>query len=278
MEQKYSPFVITQMIEDQNYFLIQDSFIRDNYSQFNRILHQYLDKKISDSSYYRIFRIEQKVSLVYYWKSEMQEPRSNRKGIYLIAGVLCDYSLFCKEPLNLGKACVCLLKMIIEKYRSDDCTEILRRMWEDESSSCSLSPQPPHDDLFDFKCYSLVPVQTHQYTKDIFAQIRETFQFTCHQDMLENPMQQYERKVRFGTCHLYLCIRSSFVEETVPFFVSEASNWICHPFGKMDIASIEGYGEGFIDVRINNLKLPKKMKQVKLLERFNRQYLEIMTF
>lgn len=275
-QQKYSPFVTTQVLENQNCFLMQDDFIRNHYSQFNNMLYKYLDRKTSPSSFFRIFRIEEKVSFAYYWKSEAREPRSNRQGIYLILGVLCDYSVFCKEPLYLAKACLCLLNLIIEKYRSSNCTEIIHRIWKEESSNLSSGTQSSQVGLVRPDYYSLMPSQAYQHTRDIFSRINETFQFVHNQFMRGNTLQQYEKRLRFGICHLCLCIQSSSVEDIVWFFISEAANWICHPWGKMDIASIEGYGEWFINVRLNNLKLPKNMKQVKLLTRFNKPYLEIM--
>lgn len=274
---KYLPYVTTQIFEEQNCFLLQNDFIRDNYSQFNYILYQYLDQKPSNSSFFRIFRIKKKVSLVYYWKSEKREPRSNRKGIYLIVGVLCDYSTFCKAPLCLYMACICLLDMIMKKYHSNNCTKIISKIWREQAQKQSSKNEPPENELFSSNSFSLVPMQGCQNTEDIFEEIGLFFQSAYRQYMREEVLPQYVKKIRFGICRLHLCVPSSSAEDIPLFFVSEAANWICHWRGKMDIASIEGYGEWFIDVRLNNQGVPPKMKQVKLSKRFGKTYLEIRT-
>jgi len=127
---KYSPFVVTQVLEEQNCFLLEDDFICNNHPQFDYMLYKYLDQKLFDSSFFRLFRIEGKITLVYYWKSKMREPRSHREGIYLIIGILCDYSIFYKDPLCICKAFTCFMELVTNQYQSTDPTEILDMIWK----------------------------------------------------------------------------------------------------------------------------------------------------
>ena len=279
--EKYSPFVVTQIFEEQNCFLLLDDFVRKNYSQFNHTLYEYLDKKMSDLSFFRIFRIEEKVALVYYWKSNKQEPRSGRGGIYLITGVLCDYHVFCKEPIHLYKACICLLELIMEKYESKDCTQIIERIWKEQTSNHflgnELSQSREHESkIFSSKCGQ--DICKNRNTKFSFEEIRDSFRITSRKYIQRSNFLRYKRKIRLGSCRLYLCLPSNSSDDIPLFFVSEAANWICHCWGKTDIASIEEFGDGFINVRLNNQGIPSNMKRVKLVKRFDKAYLEIRAF
>lgn len=281
--EKYSPFAVTQIFEEQNCFILQDDFVRKNYSQFNHTLYKYLDRKLADSSFFRIFRIEEKVALVYYWKSNKREPRSGRDGIYLITGVLCDYRVFRKKPIHLYKACRCLLELIMEKYDSKDCTQIIERIWKEKEQASNhfggnTRPRSREcgSNIFSLECGQ--DISKNRDTTVSFEEIGDSFRITNHQCIQKNDFLSYKRKIRFGECRLYLCLPSSSFEDIPLFFVSEAANWICHRWGKTDIASIEGFGDGFINVRLNNQGVPSNMKRVKLEKRFDKTYLEIRTF
>lgn len=272
---EYYPFVTTQLYEEQNHFLLLNDFVRSNYSQFNQILYHFLDQRLPEASFFRIFRIKEKVALVYYWKSNKTEPRSDRKGIYLIAGVLCDYPMFRKKPLNLLSALNCLIDMIIKEHQSYDCTEIIRKIWERQSL---IYPRTHELRWIEEKHanYSLAKRKLdYQSNEDIFGCINDSFRLICLQYIQRNSSWQYSKKLRLGTCHLYLCLPSNFIEDIPLFFVSEAANWMFPYWGKTDIASLEGYGKYFISVRLNNQGVPSNMKRVKLLKRFDKTYLEI---
>lgn len=272
--QGYYPFVTTQIQEEQNHFLLSNDFIRSNFLQFNQMLYQFIDRGFSEVSFFRIFRIKEKVSIVYYWKSNKAEPRSDRKGIYLIAGVLCDFPVFRKAPLNLLSALNCLIDMIIKEYQSYDCTEIIRKIWERQSPASFHTYILPLDENVDNR---LLIKRKLEYlnNEEVFKRIDESFQLKYLQYTQKNITRQYSKRIRFGTCRLYLCLPSSVLKDIPLFFVSETSNWMHHYWGKTDIASLEGYGKCFIDVRLNNQGVPEKMKRVKLLKRFNKTYLEI---
>lgn len=287
-ELKYSPFVVTQVLEKQSCFLLQDGFIGGNHPQFDYILYKYLDQELFDSSFFRIFRIKEKVALVYYWKSKMREPRSNREGIYLIIGILCDYPVFRKEPLCIYNALDCFLKIIMNRYQSNDSTEIIDMIWKahvpndvqeellflHSAEQSNITKQFPNNTSDSKRSYQRQRKCIH-IALLAFENIRDSFQSEFIRYIRNKRIPKYRKKIRFGACRLYLCIPSDSSEDIPMYFVSEAANWICHHWGKMDIASIKGHGDCFINVRLNTQGVPPNMKRVKLLERFNKTYLEI---
>ncbi len=113
--------------------------------------------------------------------------------------------------------------------------------------------------------------------RDIFEKMGPSFQANFHYSIQKRNKAKYKKKFRIGACRLYLCLPSCSPEDVLLYFVSEAANWICHHWGKTDIASIEGHGDWFINVRLNTQGVPQNMKRVKLLKRFDKTYLEIKT-
>lgn len=273
---KFIPFVSTQIYEHQNCFLIFDPFLRKNFEEFNQKLYRYIDKRLADSSFYRLFRIEEKVALIYYWKTDLEEPRSHRKGIYLITGVLCDYSEFCASPLELHWALNALLEAIAQKYRSDDGDRIMKTVWMEYAHRF---PEAKHDMQSErlSQGYSLPMGSDFDREKQEtgFEQIEHDFQSAKYKNHGSNPPPPI--MFRIGSCRLHLCLPSSALSDIPRFFVSEAASWMCHPWGKTDIASKEGFGDCFIDVHLNDRGIPPDISRVKLLKRFGMSYLEIRT-
>lgn len=274
--QKFIPFVCTQIFEQQNCFLIFHPFLKKNFEEFNQKLYQYIDRDVADSSFYRLFRIEQKIALVYYWKTDLEEPRSHRKGIYLIAGVFCDYVEFCATPLELRWALNSLLEEIAHKYRSDSGNRIVTQIWQEYAHSLVES-----ENNMQSKCLSQgcsLPDRgnyAQEVHKSKFEQIKHDF-LSAENKNYGFALRGFKR-IRIGSCRLHLCLPSSNRSDISLFFVSEAARWMCHPWGKNDIASKEGFGDCFIDVHLNDRGIPPHILRVKLLKRFDMNYLEIKT-
>lgn len=134
----YKPFLIAQIKEDQNRYLIENGNYSNrncDTSDFNNLLYNNLDTIIPNTI--RIFEINSKVYLTYYWLSDLREPRSNRSGIYLIAGIECEKSQFQKEPLKISKQLShfinSLIKVtnLINMNKSD---EVLKILWENDNN------------------------------------------------------------------------------------------------------------------------------------------------
>lgn len=101
---EYNPFLVGQILEEQNVYLIKNGkiFNKPDYSEFNNILWKGIDGSLIPNTI-RLFEYEGYVYLTYYWSSTLKEPGSDRLGIYLVMGTSCSKQAYRKNRFGLAK-------------------------------------------------------------------------------------------------------------------------------------------------------------------------------
>lgn len=134
---KYNPFIVTQIRELQNEFILAESELSTKKQSFSNKLYQYVDY-LEPQTCCRIFVYESDVYLSYFWLSDLREPGSGRAGIYFIVGMSCPYSIFQRNPLELSEHFLALLSTIQNVFeplneRELLATNIINTLWKAEN-------------------------------------------------------------------------------------------------------------------------------------------------
>ncbi|MCD8215600.1 MAG: hypothetical protein LUC97_08185 [Clostridiales bacterium] len=69
----FKPFIITQIRELQNEFLLADDELLKNKQDFSDILYKYIDRRIPKTCL-RIFEYRNRICLAYYILTDLTEP------------------------------------------------------------------------------------------------------------------------------------------------------------------------------------------------------------
>lgn len=142
----YNPFIITQIHEKQNEFILTpENLIREK-DEFSRFIYTQIEiNKIKDT-FLRIFCYKKSVVLCYYWSTNILEEKTNRSGLYVICGLIIDKKLFYSDIHLLAYYFYQFITLLsketdsdINYYCSDNCFNELQKNTEQIINSIILS-------------------------------------------------------------------------------------------------------------------------------------------
>jgi len=231
---KFKPLLITQIYEKQNVFLISSDTINNNQQDFSNHLYSYVDTMPPESCF-RIFEYKDEVHLMFYWLSNMREPRSNREGIYLIMGISCDLNTFKTNPYDLSRSFLQYLSIVTNIFnvnldQDTTSTNVIRLLWEN--------------------CELYIEKILHQWKQAIFEEESYTHKMEC----------KYAIKRKYK---IYYVLDDLTLDNYINLFTFIVSNNII-PFRTIDFSNLIGYGKYIISILNNGERIPSCIKEARI--------------
>ena len=249
-KQKYEPFIITQIREMQNEFIMSSKYLSSYKQEFSDILYKYIDN-MPPRSCLRLFRYRNRVYLTYFWLSDMVEPKSGREGIYLITGVSCSYNKFKQNPIYLSHVFIEFLSVIAKTFGMDEIkyssTDIIKELWQLNDINVCMR------DIYDEWRHLLLDINTNS---------------------LGNIAHRFSLPRRCSDV-LYILSDLSFDKYVHVFVASIAINSNMFQY-KFDYSDTKGYGHKCIKVLFSGDPIRHKINKLRL--RYTNIYNETILF
>lgn len=90
----YNPFIITQIHEKQNEFILAPENLIIEKEDFSRFIYTQIELNKIKDTFLRIFCYKKNIVLCYYWSTNILEEKTNRSGLYVICGLIVGQKLF----------------------------------------------------------------------------------------------------------------------------------------------------------------------------------------
>lgn len=234
-EQDFEPFIITQINELQNVFIIANDELLNEKQDFSNYLYRFIDG-MAPQTCLRIFKYKKRIYLAYFILSNLTEPHSNRSGIYLVIGVSCSIRTFKTNPLMFGKRVVDLFEITKKTFQAEHtrtpATHIINTLWTTKDINGYLNKI---DDAF------------HELCLNKLADDNKTISFRTR------PIS-IKRKY-----NAYYMISENNLENCIIFFSIFASQ-AYRPFRfKFDYSNQEKYGQNTIKILFNGEAIPESI-------------------
>ena len=124
----YNPFIITQIGECQNEFILSPHKLFVDKDNFSKSLYAQVDSKNISDTFLRTYAYKDDIVLVCFWATNITEELSQRKGLYVVCGIVVDKDVFSENSYLAGYYFFQLMSLLaqytqseVNSLNSDDC-------------------------------------------------------------------------------------------------------------------------------------------------------------
>jgi len=229
------PFLITQIGECQNEFVVAPEFIVSQKDAFSEKIYREIQTYNIGKSFMRYFSYEGYIVIANYWATRAKEEKSGRDGLFVICGVIFSYSQFSHQ------------EQLIEYY-SVQYFKVL-------SSVFSIKLESQYSDV----CYYALQKEPQKYRFEICRQFENMLSAIPRNHRKWLPLRK--GKYPYKTIQTIVLYKNTF-ENRLRLFIHEANLLLSRAFEKYDISTNAAISACVIQFICNGKKLPDGLSEI----------------